>query len=87
MENEFDYLVADENCKQAMNELLLNANKEQWLRKYKRLFNKVTICPTGLPSTANSNFDGVNYGFVREFHNAYQLIHLEQSKQIVNCFK
>ena len=53
----------------------------------KDFFNKVTICTTGLPSTANSNFDGVNYRFVREFHNAFQLIHLEQSKQIVNYFE
>ena len=79
MDNEIDYLVADENCKEAIKELMFDANKLKWLRKYKRLFKKVSICPSGLPNIANSNFDGVNYGFIREFHNEFQLVLLELS--------
>jgi hypothetical protein len=79
MEKEIDYLEADESCKEAMNELMINANKEKWLRKYCKLFKKISICPTGLANIANANFDGINYISIRVFHNEYQLVHLELS--------
>jgi hypothetical protein len=33
MENEMDYLVADEICKEALKELMIDANKVKWLSK------------------------------------------------------
>lgn len=74
MKIEFDYLVADENCKEALKELMIDANKVKWLRKYEKLFKKVSISPLGLPNIANANFDGVNYPFIGEFHRVYQLV-------------
>ncbi len=79
MENEIDFIVADENCKEAMSQLVLFANKEIWLRKYNKLYKKVSICPTGLPNIANAYCNGVNYSYIRLFHNEYQLVHLELS--------
>ena len=79
MENEIDYLVADENCKEAIKELMFDANKIKWLCKYSKLFKKVSICPTELPNIANANFDGVNYSFIKVFHNKFQLVNLELS--------
>ena len=41
MENEMNYLVADENCKEALKELMIEENKIKWLSKYEKLFKKV----------------------------------------------
>ena len=56
MDNEIDYLVADENCKQAIKELMFDANKVKWLSKYQSLFKKVSLKPKGLPEIVNCNF-------------------------------
>ena len=69
-----DYLVADENCKEALKELMIEENKIKWLSKYEKLFKKVSISPIGLPKIANVNFDGVNYPFIGEFHRVYQRV-------------
>jgi len=74
MENEMDYLVADENCKEALKELMIEENKIKWLSKYEKLFKKVSISPLGLPNIANANFDGVNYPFIGKFHRVYQRV-------------
>jgi hypothetical protein len=77
MENEFDYLVADENCKQALTELIVNANRLKWIKEYKWLFQKVTIRETELPRVVNANFNGVIYGYIVDFCREYQLVELE----------
>ena len=74
MEKEMDYLVADENCKEALKELMIEENKIKWLSKYEKLFKKVSISPLGLPNIANANFNGVNYHFIGEFHMVYQRV-------------
>jgi hypothetical protein len=82
MEKEIDYLVANENCKEAIKELMFNGKKSKWLLKYKRLFKKVSIHPKGLPSVANANFDGFNYGFIRDFHYEYAQVLLEITNKL-----
>jgi hypothetical protein len=72
-----DYFVADENCKEALKELMIEENKIKWLSKYEKLFKKVSISPLGLPNIANANFNGVNYHFIGEFHHEYQLVQHE----------
>jgi hypothetical protein len=77
MENEFDYFIADENCKQAIKQLLSDANKVKWLRKYQKLLNKVIIQPEGLPEIVNCNLNGITYSFISEFYQEYRLVQLE----------
>ena len=77
MENEFDYFIADENCKQAIKQLLSDANKVKWLRKYQKLLNKVIIQPEGLPAIVNCNLNGITYSFISEFYQEYRLVQLE----------
>jgi len=77
MDNEIDYLVADENCKQAIKELMFDANRLKWLKKYRRLYEKVNLSPKELPNVANANFNGVVYGFIKDFHKEYSLVLLE----------
>ena len=77
MENEFDYLIADENCKQAVMQLIFVASKVKWLKKYKKLYEKVTIRPEGLPRIINSNFNGVRYDFIIDFCREYQNVEQE----------
>ncbi len=77
MDNEIDYLVADENCKQAIKELMFDANRLKWFKKYRRLYEKVNLSPKELPNVANANFDGVVYGFIKDFHKEYSLVLLE----------
>ena len=77
MENEFDYFIADENCKQAIKQLMSDANKVKWLRKYQKLLNKVIIQPEGLPEIVNCNLNGITYSFISEFYQEYRLVQLE----------
>jgi hypothetical protein len=77
MNNEIDYLVADENCKQAIKELMFDANRLKWLKKHKRLFDKISLSPKELPNVANASFNGVVYGFIKDFHKEYSLVLLE----------
>ena len=77
MENEMDYFVADENCKEALKELMFDPNKVKWLRKYQRLLNKIIIQPEGLPEIVNCNLNGITYSFINEFYQEYRLVQLE----------
>ena len=75
MENEMDYLVADENCRIALRELMFTTLKTNWLKDCTKLYKKVSVQPSqDLPNIANANFDGVNYPFIGEFHRVYQLV-------------
>jgi len=75
MENEMDYLVADENCRIALRELMFTTFKTDWLKDYTKLYKKVSVQPSQyLPIIANANFDGVNYHFIGEFHMVYQRV-------------
>ena len=75
MENEMDYLVADENCRIALRELMFTTLKTNWLKGYTKLYKKVSVQPSqDLPNIANANFDGVNYPFNGEFHRVYQRV-------------
>jgi hypothetical protein len=76
-ENEFDYLIADENCKQAVMQLVFVASKVKWLKIYKKLYDKVTIHPEGLPRIINANFNGVRYDFIIDFCREYQIVEQE----------
>ena len=77
MKNEFDYLSTNENCKKALKELMFDANKVKWLRKYKGLFKKVSISPKGLPEIVNCNLNGITYCFIIEFHQEYKIVEHE----------
>jgi len=77
MENEFDFSVADENCKKALMQLIFVASKVKWLKKYKKLYEKVTIHPEGLPRIINANFNDVRYDFIIDFCREYQIVEQE----------
>ena len=77
MKKEQDFWIANENAKEALKELMFDANKVKWLRKYQGLFKKVSIRPKGLPEIVNCNFHGITYCFISEFHHEYQLIQHE----------
>ena len=74
MKNEFDYLSTNENCKKALKELMFDAKKVKWLRKYQKLFNKVIIQPEGLPELVNCNLNGITYSLISEFYQEYGLV-------------
>ena len=77
MKKEKDFCIANENAKEALKELMFDANKVKWLRKYQGLFKKVSIRPKGLPEIANCNLNGITYCFISEFHHEYQLVQHE----------
>jgi hypothetical protein len=56
MKTEKDFCIANENAKEALKELMFDANKVKWLIKYQDLFKKVSIRPKGLPEIVNCNF-------------------------------
>ena len=77
MKEEKDFCISNENAKEALKELMFDANKVKWLRKYQGLFKKVSIKPKGLPEIANCNLNGITYCFIIEFHHEYQLVQHE----------
>ena len=77
MKKEKDFCIANDNAKEALKELMFDANKVKWLRKYQGLFKKVTIRPKGLPGIANCNLNGITYSFISEFYQEYNLVQLE----------
>lgn len=77
MENEIDYFVAAENCKEAIMQLKFDYNKFKWLNRYRWLFEKVTIHPKGLPRIINANYNGVRYDFIINFCREYQIVESE----------
>ena len=79
MKKERDFWIANENAKEALKELMFDANKVKWLRKYQGLFKKVSIKPKGLPEIANCNLNGITYCFIIEFHQEYKLVQNELS--------
>jgi len=79
MKKEQDFWIANENAKEALKELMFDANKVKWLRKYQGLFKKVSISPKGLPEIANCNLNGITYCFISEFHQEYKLVQHELS--------
>jgi len=74
MKKEQDFWIANENAKEALKELMFDANKVKWLTKYQRLFQKVSLKPKGLPEIVNCNFHGITYCFISEFHKEYLLV-------------
>lgn len=77
MKKENDYWIANENAREALKELMFDANKVKWLTKYQRLFQKVSIKPKDLPVIVNCNLNGITYCIISEFHQEYQLVEQE----------
>ena len=77
MKKEKDFCIANENAKEALKELMFDANKVRWLRKYQGLFKKVSIKPKGLPVIVNCNLKGITYCFISEFHHEYKIVQHE----------
>lgn len=77
MKKEQNYCIANDNAKEALKELMFDANKVKWLRKYQSLFKKVSIKTKGFPEIANCNLNGITYCFIIEFHHEYQLVQHE----------
>jgi len=76
---ETSYIELNNRCENALNEFN-NQDMETWLHRSSRLYKAISIQPEGLPSIANANFEGFNYKFISEFHNAYKQ-RLNKSKQ------
>ena len=77
MKKENDFWIANENAKEALKELMFDANKVKWLMEYRWLFEKVTIHPKGLPRIIIANFNGVRYDFIIDFCRKYQIVEFE----------
>ena len=77
MKKEQDFWIANENAKEALKELMFDANKVKWLTKYQRLFQKVSLKHKVLPELVNCNFYGLTYCFEREFHHESLLVQHE----------
>jgi hypothetical protein len=67
-----DFIINDKQCEEALIELASTNNVEQWLLKYKDLFESISIQPAGLPSIANQHYQGVKYSYIGQLHREYQ---------------
>lgn len=77
--NQIDYQSLNERSEKALKEID-NNTIETWLHLASKLFKAVSIQPEGLPSIANTNFEGVHYKFISDFHKEY-LNRLSQIKK------
>jgi len=69
--NQAYYEQLNERCENAIKVIGQEEDVERWLHLASKLFKAVSIQPEGLPSIANSHFEGVYYDFITEFHNLY----------------
>jgi len=70
-----DYQIADKFCEEALIVLQVDNDITIWLQENKSLFASISIQPSGLPSIADSNYDGVKYHFISQFHSIYKQLH------------
>lgn len=70
--NKSDYKIADVLCENILSDFDVFADMQDWLKKYKQLYNKVNIQPVNLPAIANCNFEGVRYEYIAKFHGLYE---------------
>ena len=69
--NQEYYEQLNERCKNAIKLIEQEKDVERWLHLASKLFKAVSIEPEGLPSIANSHFEGVHYSSIAEFHSLY----------------
>ena len=70
--NQAYYEKLNERCENAIKLIDQEEDVERWLHLASKLFKAVSIQPEGLPSIANSHFEGVYYRSIAEFHRIYQ---------------
>lgn len=70
-----DYQITDKFCEEALIALQVDNDIPFWLQENKSLFESISIQPSGLPSIADSNYDGVKYHFISQFHSLYKQLH------------
>lgn len=84
-----DYTNADQLCNSIVNNFDVFGDREEWIMKYKPLFNRFNIQVGTLPAIADSNFEGIKYEYIAKFHRLYSktkyeyslLDHLPHSKE------
>ena len=69
--NQEYYEQLNERCKNAIKLIEQEEDVDRWLHLASKLFKAVSIEPEGLPSIANSHFEGVHYSSISEFHSLY----------------
>ena len=69
--DKIDFIIWDKLCEEALIEANSVENKSAWLKKFRPLFESISIKPLDLPSIANQNHNGVRYTYIGDFHFAY----------------
>jgi hypothetical protein len=69
--NQAFYEKLNERCQNAIKAIGQEEDVERWLHLASKLFKAVSIQPDGLPSIADSHFEGVLYSSIAEFHSLY----------------
>ena len=74
MQGKLDYLIKNNECEEAVIELANGSKPELWVRKYQRLYNSISISPSGLPPIADCNHEEIKYPFILQFHAIFHKI-------------
>jgi hypothetical protein len=74
MNDQMEFVMRDINCQQALDELKEDIFLRDWIEKYKKLKNQISIEPVGLPSIASSHCDGIRYASIAVFHRIYETL-------------
>jgi hypothetical protein len=69
-----DYLRVEADCLKAIEEFKVSESVTTWLKKYKSLYNKISIAPEGLPLIIDSHLNGDSFEGISEFGELYQTV-------------
>ena len=78
MKTTLDYQLADSMCETALEDLKFQDDIPMWLEYNMELFKKISNQPTGMPSVAMSNHNGVKYENISKFHREYNSLFQRQ---------
>jgi hypothetical protein len=67
-----DYLLNNQKCAVALEELAITDDTANWLNKYADLVEQISYGPEGLPKVAAANFEGVCYESILAFYSVYR---------------
>jgi hypothetical protein len=74
MTERIDYLIKDNHCEKAIEDLKILESVPDWLTQYSDLYDSLSIKPEGLPRITSFNSEGESFENIRKFSQLYEMV-------------
>ncbi|HUZ59903.1 MAG TPA: hypothetical protein VMU83_14095 [Hanamia sp.] len=90
------YLEVHRECRVAIQEFnQIKSGKserslEEWTRKYKTLYQKISYGPEGMPDIADANIEGIHFTYISQFYSIFnqrEYYFIDDSDHTMNFLK